>query len=98
MVDVGVLRCPVCEMVHLSRPARVEDTERLKEVASEHLHTHLLDESKHGIYRLMMADRVTQTDIDERADVPLGNWIEASGAVSAVLKGSDPNTQLPQQE
>lgn len=75
MVALGILRCPVCEKVCFYRQAEITARDRLKEMASGHLSSHRLDESKHGIYRVMMADRSGHIEADETADTALRDWI-----------------------
>jgi len=97
MVEIGILQCPVCQKVHLSRINRVENTEQFKKIASDHLYTHLLDESKHGIYKLMMADRVTYEELSEATEIPISEWTTVS-AVSPLIQGGDSRgVSLPQE-
>lgn len=70
-----MLRCPVCEKVCFYQQAQISARGRLKDMASSHLSSHRLDESKHGIYRVMMADRSSQIQVSEAADTALRDWV-----------------------
>ena len=97
MVEIGILQCPVCERVHISHINDGGNTEQFKKIASDHLHTHLLDESKHGIYKVMMADRVTYEELSEATEIPISEWTAVS-AVSPLIQGEDSRgVSLPQE-
>lgn len=87
MVEVGVLQCPKCEKLCVYHMNRVEDRDTRKELASVHLRTHRLEESKLGIHRVTMADRFEQIEIGERTDVSIGEWMTASETPSALQEG-----------
>lgn len=87
MVNVGVFQCPRCEKVCVYRMTRVEDGETRKALASIHLQTHRLEESKHGIFRVMMAERFEQVELSETTSLSLGEWKEASKLPSALREG-----------
>lgn len=75
-----MLQCPVCEKVCFYRQAQIGTRDRLKEIASSHLSSHRLDESKHGIYRVMMADRSGHVEADDATDTALRDWIPPAEA------------------
>lgn len=75
MVRVGVLQCPTCEKLTVYRMDRIEDRETRKELASMHLRTHRLDESKAGIHRITMADQFERVELDDTTDVSIGEWL-----------------------
>lgn len=75
MVELGLLRCPVCEKVCFYQQAQINARDPLKEMASSHLSSHRLDESKHGIYRVMMADKSGRIETSDTTNTPLRDWI-----------------------
>lgn len=75
MTALGVLQCPVCEKVYVYRQKVVNTRDGLKELASDHLSSHRLDESKQGIYRVMMADKTGQIKVSDTSDTPIRDWI-----------------------
>lgn len=98
MVDLGVVRCPVCEKVRLYRTSRIENNETVKELASSHLSAHRLDESKHGIYRVMMADHADQFEADTVESAPVGEWTVPPKALSDRLGDTQSNAVATSQE
>ncbi|MFC6733756.1 hypothetical protein [Haladaptatus sp. DYSN1] len=54
MREYGVLTCPVCDQRYVSSVAEARDPEALKSIARDHLRTHRIDESKLGIYGVLM--------------------------------------------
>jgi hypothetical protein len=75
MVALGVLQCPVCEKVCFYQQKAATTRDRLKELASDHLSSHRLDESKQGIYRVMMADKTGEIQLSDANDTPIREWI-----------------------
>lgn len=75
MIEVGILRCPVCDKSCLYPVHRIGTREETKQRAASHLEAHRLDESKHGIYRVMMADHLEKAEIEHAADVPIKRWV-----------------------
>jgi len=98
MVELGAVHCPVCEKVRLYRTSRIDDQAAVKDLASSHLTTHRLDESKRGIYRVMMADHADQIQRDTVESTPVGDWTVPSEALSDKLEGAHATAVTSNQE
>jgi len=86
MVALGVLRCPVCERVCFYQKPTGTTRGHLKEMASSHLSSHRLDESKRGIYRVMMADNSTQVEMNDTTATPVRDWIQPAETLSQAVR------------
>jgi len=64
----------------------IDSTDQFKEIASDHLQKHLLDESKQAIYKHMMADRLVSTEVNEPMDITIGDWTTTSDEVVNFLQ------------
>lgn len=71
-MEIGVLDCPVCDQVRLCRLR--QRPEELKEIATTHLRTHVLTESKRGIYRIMMVEQIERIGEAESTTLPADTW------------------------
>lgn len=91
MVDLGVVRCPVCEKVCLYRTTDIEGREPVKDLASSHLSTHRLNESKHGIYRVMIADHADLIEVETVDSTPIRDWTTPPEALSGRIESTQPN-------
>lgn len=97
MVEVGVLQCPTCEKLCVYHMNRFEDRDTRKELASVHLRTHRLEESKLGLHRVTMADRFEQIEIGETTDLSIGEWMTPSEVPAALEEAVDPLPVQPSQ-
>jgi len=78
MVEFGVLRCPLCDAIRLCPDDQFDKRTELKDGASEHRQSHRLDESKHGIFRVMMV-----RELERSADMPTQQWTDEPNSISA---------------
>lgn len=86
MVKLGILQCPVCEKVYFYQQEQINGRNRLKNMASNHLSSHRLDESKHGIYRVIMADKSGQLEVSDATDTALRDWISPDESLPRAIR------------
>lgn len=82
MTRFGVLQCPVCDNLRLCPEYRYDSPEELKTVASDHLKSHRLIESKHGIFRVMMVRQLDRVTVDSPVDVPTEQWVDEAESIT----------------
>ncbi len=58
MGEYGIITCPVCNQRYVRSGVEAIDRTTLKELARNHLKTHRLDESKRGIYGVLMVEQM----------------------------------------
>ncbi|WP_336360182.1 hypothetical protein [Haladaptatus sp. ZSTT2] len=58
MGKYGIITCPVCGQRYVRSGVEATDRTTLKELARTHLKTHRLDESKRGIYGVLMVEQM----------------------------------------
>ncbi len=58
MGEYGIITCPVCDQRYVRSGVEAIDRATLKELARNHLKTHRLDESKRGIYGVLMVEQM----------------------------------------
>ncbi|WP_336001026.1 hypothetical protein [Halorientalis halophila] len=81
MVEVGLLQCPVCDDRRLCPVDGFDDAAELKEVASEHLRSHRLLESKLGIYRVKMVRELNRIEVERPGDLTTNQWTDEPEAI-----------------
>lgn len=86
MATVGILQCPVCEKLCLCPMDRSESRAAVKNHAAAHLKTHSIDESKYGIYRVMMTERLEQIEIDNTAHPEVESWVASTAELPVLTK------------
>lgn len=80
MEEIRILTCPVCGQSVLYHGDDPKGREALKSEAWDHLKTHRLPESEHGIYGVMMVDRMDRRTVEVEVEGHLadevGEWVD----------------------